>query len=199
MNEFNPTDVVLITLSKPYDLWKGYLKKAQKESGYDQEDFIKELGYSIKRFHDQIHVNDWKWISLNPPGTVYNQQTPVHTSFGIVQVNDNDLNYLKSLLDELFPNQMVNQPETKTEPLGFEPTLRQIIIAHEFKVKAGLENRKGPNDWKLDFDDYGRQTYYTLHGKNKKNPDETELKRVIRLLKSYPKAEALAQAALDKL
>jgi hypothetical protein len=78
---------------------------------------------------------------------------------------------------------------------------REIILAHNYKVKAGLETERTAAQWKAERGDKAKQAYYTLlkQSKNYKVLRRDEIKNVVDLLKEFPEAQKLAARDLEEL
>lgn len=78
---------------------------------------------------------------------------------------------------------------------------REVIIAHNFKVKAGLKGENSPAQWKTERGEKARQAYYTTlkQSDNYRAPTEKELQKVIQLLNDLPQAQKMAINELEAL
>lgn len=90
-----------------------------------------------------------------------------------------------------FHKYMKEEMMNRNKPKDF--THREFIIAHEFKVKAGLAPVRLAADWKKESGDKAYQLYYTVvDGPKKKKPTKKELKNVIELLIGFPVPQRMA-------
>jgi len=85
-----------------------------------------------------------------------------------------------------------------------DATQRETILAHHYKVVAGVAEARGPADWKKinGGGDKWRQAYYTIikSGRNQKNykaPSEKERKKVLDILVEFPEALKVAENDFD--
>ncbi len=111
------------------------------------------------------------------------------------------VNHLREQITIEFISKKTTQPDNE-EPHNKDGTYREIILAYEFKVKAGLEKPKKPAAWASEYGkDKIRQECYTIDkaSKNYRAPDGKELNKVIELLEDYPSAKELALIEVQKL
>lgn len=84
-------------------------------------------------------------------------------------------------------------------------THREVIIAHEYKRKAKIEDPKTGNDWKKERGNGCYLAYYTLQKgtENKANPYKEptlkELNNVLELLKDFPQLQKQVQHDIKSL
>lgn len=140
----------------------------------------KELGNhpetkAVFRTEVQHHVQEL--IELHKANSSYAQGT-------------RDINLL-ALAERFF--KFLKQPSTASH--------REIILAHNYKVKAGLEAERTAAHWKTERGDKAKQAYYTLlkQSKNYNKPRREEIKNVVELLKEFPEALKLAVKDLDEI
>jgi hypothetical protein len=138
MTEINANDIVLTTLSKPFDLWEGYLKKVQKGSDYDPKDFKLLIANAVEVFHKDIHVNDWRHLA-----PVENLTKSYFTSVGWIEVNDNRLLMLMKMVNRIWPSEL--------QPLLEEP--KDDIMEHIEKHLSFLTGKFNGKQIMVD-DDY---------------------------------------------
>ncbi len=95
--------------------------------------------------------------------------------------------YFDNYLKEGYRSSQKNDAES-------EVSHREIIIAHSFKVKAGIKTDKTASQWKNERGEKARQQYYTTlkQSENYKEPTRQELSKVIELLKDFPTAQKMA-------
>lgn len=88
-----------------------------------------------------------------------------------------------------------NLPDQQTDTVSEKAAShREIIIAHSFKYKAGLEDDKTAAQWKTERGEKARQSFYTTltQSENYKAPTLNELTKVIELLTNFPAAQKMA-------
>jgi hypothetical protein len=139
-----------------------------------------ELGSSPETkavFRTEIHNHVQELIELHKANSSYAQGT---RDINLLAIADRFLKFLK-------------QP--------FVATHREIILAHIYKVKAGLETERTAAQWKAERGDKAKQAYYTLlkQSQNYKELRKGELKNVVDLLKEFPEALKLAVKDLDEI
>lgn len=89
--------------------------------------------------------------------------------------------------------------ETNYRQVG---THREILIAHNFKIKSGEAEFKTSSEWFKEAGQGRKEAFYTTDRSHKtkyKEPTQGELKNVILLLADFPKALQLASSELKRL
>lgn len=103
-----------------------------------------------------------------------------------------DLKRIEIYLSQLFSK----QPEQNA------PTHREIIFAHQYKIKTGEAESKTAKEWQNERKGRAKLEFYTtVNGKNSKSfrPETLkELKTIIQLLEGF-KAQKIAENNLDQL
>lgn len=104
-------------------------------------------------------------------------------------------------------NEIVNLKKVinNNYPAAQKYTHREIMIAHDYKYNAGIEEYKSASKWKMERGNDCYNNYYTLQPKTRninypyKKPTEKELKNVIKILEGYPELQKQVQVKLEKL
>jgi hypothetical protein len=166
--------------------------KYQKQTPLTVENYI---------LHWETLIFDLSWI-----GKVYgyNLQKSLYFPFVEKWLSDIKEEYPMSKLknrSEFIKQFGTIKVEPKEQVQSEAPSHREIIIAHTFKVKAGLESDKSSSQWKIERGPKGYQAYYTLmkQSKNYKSPTLQELQKAAELLKELPEVQKMAINKIEEL
>lgn len=157
------------------------------------EDFEIIYQKELKLFNanDGIAFKQWLTKKVNDL-LAYEQALPANESVHTAKAQDLCIRFIK-WMDKKEALEKVN-----------DFSHREIIIAHFFKYKAGIENDKTAPQWKQERGEKARQSFYTTlkQSKNYKPHTIEELSKVIELLKEFPTAQKMAinkKAELESL
>ena len=171
-------------------LYNGIVKEFENNLLYcaDEISFIKQTIDLVKD-----HVKNIEAIPvLNSNGLPKEKRRKPNRTQMLLPCYRKYIEYLENKLKEYL------QPTSPTTT--DKATHREVIIADEYKIQAGIEDRKTADYWKRVRGTKAYQQYYTVtYGSKQKAPNEKELKTVIKLLEDYPTAQKIAINKLAEL
>lgn len=156
--------------------------------GINAESYVKGLHENyIHIKHPEIN-DGWRWAKRTFPLTLSHKDIRKYGYYsGIVSKVDRLVKTYPKLFEAY--DKCDHDQTLKAE----DATHREIILAYNFKVEAGLEQPRTAGDWKKERGYKAYQQYYTVsYGTKNKPATEKELKKVIELLNDFPTAQKVA-------